>query len=80
MLRSSKFSSPGLWDPFLAAAQKTLDARLLVNASGVVNKRNYYFTSRDFASKNTDVLKIAIEEINAIDTWISRNKTAALDF
>jgi sulfonate transport system substrate-binding protein len=66
-----------IWDPFLAAAQKTLEARLLVDARGVVNNRNYYFTSRDFASKNTDVLKIAIEEINGIDTWISKNKAAA---
>ncbi len=66
-----------IWDPFLAAAQKTLEARLLVDASGVVNNRGYYFTSRDFATKNVDVLKIAIEEINAIDTWASKNKAAA---
>lgn len=66
-----------IWDPFLAAAQKTLDARLLVDATGVVNNRAYYFTSRDFASKNADVLKIAIEELNAIDTWASKNKPAA---
>ncbi|APW41199.1 sulfonate ABC transporter substrate-binding protein [Rhodoferax saidenbachensis] len=66
-----------IWDPFLAAAQKTLDARLLADASGVVNNRQYYFTSRDFATKNPDVLKIAIEEINAIDTWVSKNKAAA---
>jgi sulfonate transport system substrate-binding protein len=66
-----------IWDPFLASAQKTLDARLLADASGVVNNRAYYFTSRDFASKNTDVLKIAIRQINAIDTWASKNKTAA---
>jgi len=66
-----------IWDPFLAAAQKTLQARLLVDARGVVNNRQYYFTSRDFATRNTDVLKIAIEEINGIDTWISNNKAAA---
>jgi sulfonate transport system substrate-binding protein len=66
-----------IWDPFLAAAQKTLDARLLADATGVANNRNYYFTSRDFATKNTDVLKIAIEEINNIDTWIAKNKAAA---
>jgi small GTP-binding protein len=66
-----------IWDPFLAAAQKTLDARLLADATGVVNNRQYYFTSRDFATRNTDVLRIAIEEVNAIDTWASRNKTAA---
>ncbi len=66
-----------IWDPFLAAAQKTLDARLLADATGVVNNRGYYFTSRDFATKNTDVLKIAIEEINVIDSWAAKNKVAA---
>ena len=66
-----------IWDPFLAAAQKQLDARLLVDATGVVNNRAYYFTSRDFATKNADVLRIAIEEVNAIDTWVSKNKDAA---
>ncbi len=66
-----------IWDPFLAAAQKQLDARLLVDATGVVNNRAYYFTSRDFATRNADVLRIAIEEVNAIDTWVSKNKDAA---
>jgi len=66
-----------IWDPFLAAAQKSLDARLLADATGVVNNRAYYFTSRDFASKNADVLRIAIEELNAIDLWASRNQAAA---
>ena len=66
-----------IWDPFLAAAQKTLDARLLADASGVVNNRAYYFTSRDFATRNPDVLKIAIEEINAIDSWAGKNRQAA---
>ena len=66
-----------IWDPFLASAQKTLDARLLVDGNGIVNNRQYYFSSRDFATKNTDVLKIAIEEINAIDNWIGANKDAA---
>ena len=66
-----------IWDPFLASAQKTLEAQILANAQGVVNNRGYYFTSRDFATQNTDVLKIAIQEINAIDTWVDKNKPAA---
>ena len=66
-----------IWDPFLAAAQKTLGARHLVDATGIVNNRQYYFTSRDFATKNTDVLRIAIRQINGIDTWISKNKDQA---
>ena len=66
-----------IWDPFLASAEKTLDARWLADATGVANNRNYYFTSRDYATRNTDVLKLAIAEVSAIDTWISKNKPAA---
>ena len=68
-----------IWDPFLAAAQKTLEAQFLADATGIVKNRGYYFSSRDFATKNTDVLKIAIDEINAIDTWASKNQAAAAD-
>ena len=66
-----------IWDPFLASAQKTLDAQLLADATGVAKNRGYYFTSREFATHNSDVLRIAIEEINHIDTWIAKNKAAA---
>ena len=66
-----------IWDPFLASAQKTLDAQLLADATGVAKNRGYYFTSREFATHNNDVLHIAIEEINHIDTWIAKNKAAA---
>ena len=66
-----------IWDPFLAAAQQTLQARLLADATGVVNNRGYYFSSRDFSTKNTDVLRIALQEINGIDAWVGHNKEAA---
>ena len=66
-----------IWDPFLAAAQQTLQARLLADATGVVNNRGYYFSSRDFATKNIDVLRIALQEINGIDAWVGHNKEAA---
>lgn len=66
-----------IWDPFLASAQKTLEARVLADAQGVVNNRAYYFTSRDYATRNADVLRIAIEEINNVDLWVAKNQTEA---
>ncbi|PIF26073.1 sulfonate transport system substrate-binding protein [Acidovorax sp. 56] len=66
-----------IWDPFLASAEKTLGARILANAQGVVNNRAYYFTSRDFATRHPEVLRIAVEEVNTIETWISKNKAEA---
>jgi len=63
-----------IWDPFLAAAEKTLDARLLADATGVVGNRAYFFSSLPYADKNTDVLRIAIEEINKVDIWAKVNR------
>ncbi len=63
-----------IWDPFLAAAEKSLDARLLADASGVVGNRSYFFSSLPYADKNPDVLRIAIEEINKIDIWAKANR------
>ncbi|KQW57119.1 sulfonate ABC transporter substrate-binding protein [Variovorax sp. Root411] len=63
-----------IWDPFLAAAEKSLDARILADATGVVGNRGYYFSSLDYVAKNADVLAIAIEEVNKVDTWGAAHK------
>ena len=68
-----------IWDPFLAAAQQSLDARILADATGVVGNRAYYFSSLDYVAKHADVLAIAIEEVNKIDQWgaAHRNELAS---
>ncbi|WP_307688824.1 sulfonate ABC transporter substrate-binding protein [Variovorax ginsengisoli] len=65
-----------IWDPFLAAAEKTLEARVLADATGVVGNRGYYFSSLDYVAKNQDVLNLVIDEINRIDQWGAANKDA----
>jgi sulfonate transport system substrate-binding protein len=65
-----------IWDPFLAAAEKSLEARVLADATGVVGNRAYYFSSLDYVAKNADVLTIAIEELNKVDAWGAANKGA----
>jgi sulfonate transport system substrate-binding protein len=63
-----------IWDPFFAAAQKTLGARLIADASGVVGNRGYYFSSQSYVAKNPDVIRIVVEEVGKIDQWGSQNK------
>lgn len=63
-----------IWDPFFAAAQKSLGARVLADASGVVGNRGYYFSSQSYAARNPDVIRIVIEEIEKVDQWGSLNK------
>nr|WP_145547086.1 sulfonate ABC transporter substrate-binding protein [Variovorax boronicumulans] len=65
-----------IWDPFLAAAEKTLGARVLADAQGVVGNRAYYFSSLDYAAKNADMLAIVTEEIDALDRWAESHKDA----
>ncbi|WP_250454146.1 sulfonate ABC transporter substrate-binding protein [Caballeronia sp. ATUFL_M2_KS44] len=65
-----------IWDPFFAAAQKTLNARIVADASGVVGNRAYYFSSQNYVAKNADVIRIVIDEIRAVDQWGKQNPDA----
>ncbi|MDE1180864.1 sulfonate ABC transporter substrate-binding protein [Paraburkholderia sp.] len=70
-----------IWDPFLAVAQQTANARIVADGTGVVANRAFYFTSRTYVEKNDDVLRIALAEIGAADTWIEANRDqAAVEF
>ncbi|WP_087724955.1 sulfonate ABC transporter substrate-binding protein [Pandoraea sp. PE-S2T-3] len=66
-----------IWDPFLAVAQKSLDARLVADGTGLVGNRLYFFTSRTYVQHNEDVLRVVIEELNSVDKWVEANRAAA---
>ncbi|MEM5434383.1 sulfonate ABC transporter substrate-binding protein [Paraburkholderia diazotrophica] len=63
-----------IWDPFFAAAEKSLGARVIADASGVVGNRAYYFSSQTYAAKNPDVIRILIDELDKVDQWGKQNK------
>ena len=62
-----------IWDPFLAAAEKQLGARILVDGKGIVSNHQFYLASRPYAQKNPEVLRIALEELVKVDEWGTRN-------
>jgi sulfonate transport system substrate-binding protein len=63
-----------IWDPFFAAAEKSLGARVIADASGVVGNRAYYFSSQTYAAKNPDVIRILIDELDKVDQWGKQNR------
>ena len=65
-----------IWDPFFAAAQASFGARVLADASGVVVNRGFYFSSRDYASQNPDVIRVLIDEVAKTDEWGKNNRAA----
>jgi sulfonate transport system substrate-binding protein len=62
-----------IWDPFLAAAEKQLGARVLADGKGLVANHQFYVATRPYAEKNREIVKILIEEIAKVDEWGEKN-------
>jgi sulfonate transport system substrate-binding protein len=62
-----------IWDPFLAAAQKQIGARVLADGKGLVANHQFYLAARPFAEKHGDLVRIAIDEVARVDAWGSDN-------
>jgi sulfonate transport system substrate-binding protein len=58
-----------IWDPFLAAAEQQLGARVLVDGRGLVSNHQFYLAARSFAEQHPDVNRILLEEIARVDEW-----------
>lgn len=59
----------GIWDPFLAVAQKDLDARILTDGEGLVANREFYLAAQNFANQRSDQLQLILDEIQQVDKW-----------
>jgi sulfonate transport system substrate-binding protein len=66
-----------IWDPFGAAAEAQLGARILADGTGIANNYNFYIASRPFVQKHPQVLASALEAINETGEWVGRNQAEA---
>lgn len=62
-----------IWDPFAAAAEKQIGARVLADGKGVVNNFAFFLAEREFASKKPEVIKQLFEELQKQGQWINKN-------
>ncbi|MES2935689.1 MAG: sulfonate ABC transporter substrate-binding protein [Pseudomonadota bacterium] len=62
-----------IWDPFLAAAEKQLGARILVDGTNLVSNHQFYLAARPYAEKNAEVIKAIVEELAKVDDWGRQN-------
>lgn len=58
-----------IWDPFLAAAEKQIGARVLADGKGLVSNYQFYLASRNYAEKNPEILRIVLDEVARVDDW-----------
>lgn len=66
-----------IWDPFLAAAEKQLGARVLADGSGLVSNHQFYLAARPYAERNPGIVNLLIEELARVDDWGRANPKEA---
>ena len=62
-----------IWDPFFAAAEKQLGARILADGSGLVSNHQFYLASRGYAEKHPQVVQAIVDELARLDAWAEKN-------
>ncbi|MFN6474541.1 MAG: sulfonate ABC transporter substrate-binding protein [Nostoc sp. SerVER01] len=66
------------WDPYLAVAEKKVNARVLRDASGISTQGGYYMSARKFATENPKLVRLILEEINNTGQWADKNRAEAV--
>lgn len=63
-----------IWDPFQAAAEKAVAARVLADgADGVANNYQYYLGDRSFVKKNPKMIEALFEDSVDRGIWLKKN-------
>ncbi len=69
-----------IWDPFYAAAQRSANARVLVDGEGLTSFREFYLASRTFAYKNPDLVEQVLKEVQAVGAWAIAHPKEVAEF
>ncbi|WP_157268611.1 sulfonate ABC transporter substrate-binding protein [Azohydromonas aeria] len=59
-----------IWDPFLAAVEKQLGARVLADGTGVVDNFAYYLAERGFTERNPRLIQALFDDLVERGRWL----------
>lgn len=66
-----------IWDPFLAAAQQEIGAKIIVDGKDLAETRNYYEAAQAFVDAHPDAVEAIVKEIQKAGVWVDENREAA---
>jgi sulfonate transport system substrate-binding protein len=69
-----------IWDPFLAAAEQQLGARVLADGKGLVSNHQFYLASRGYAARQPQVVRAVVEELARLDQWAETHPSDVAQF
>lgn len=66
-----------IWDPFFAAAERQIGARVLSTGENLVSNHQFYLADRKFAEQHPEILKTVVNELNTTTQWVSQHQDDA---
>ena len=66
-----------IWDPFFAAAEQQIGARVIATGENLVSNHQFYLADRKFAEQHPQVLKTVVNELNTTTQWVSTHQDEA---
>ena len=67
-----------IWDPFLAAAETSIGAKVIQDGTNTVNNHQFYLAEESYAVRRPDVVAIIFDELKKVNDWaVSKPKEVA---
>lgn len=66
-----------IWDPFFAAAEHQIGARVLATGQNIVSNHQFYLVDRKFAEQNPKVLESVVKQLNDTTIWVKDHQDEA---
>jgi len=68
-----------IWDPYTAAAEKQIGARIVADATGLASNHQFYLGARSFVEKNPQVIRAVFEDSVEKGKWLKANVRKAAE-
>lgn len=66
-----------IWDPFFAAAEHQIGARVIATGENIVSNHQFYLADRKFAEANPQIIDAVVNELNLTTEWVSSHQDKA---
>lgn len=66
-----------IWDPFFAAAEQQIGARVIATGVNLVNNHQFYLADRKFAEAHPKVIDAVVNELNLTTQWVESHQDEA---
>jgi aliphatic sulfonates family ABC transporter substrate-binding protein len=77
--REGRVEAWAIWDPWLSTARLELGARVLRDATGLLENSVYYVARRAFAEQRSDLLEDFVSHLDLAARWVRRDPVHAAE-